>query len=195
LRTLLLLVTGIVLALLIGCATSTKKTDLIPVPPAKTGGTLRIMLAPEENMTKEDAAFLKTALIDTFGEAGFESVAVVKARKNSDTELDIKVVIYEQTATGNHGCVVAGTTCSSICICLAPCLMPAVLSPEFYDDQLTIAADVSGFRSGRRIFTDRIKEEGHLPASAMNAGGVKKEEVQKLTINNFVARIMDRINK
>lgn len=196
-RIILLLFTGIALTLSIGCGTSTKKTDLMPVPPARTGGPLRIALVPaEEDMTKEEIIFLKSALIEKFDEAGFDSVVVVKTRKNEGTELDIKVVTYEQSTTGNKGCIVTSAVCADVCICLAPCLLPVMLAPNYYDAQFSIAADVSGYRSGRRLFTDRVQEEGHTPANVGKVRNAKfKDELEKLTINNFVAKIMDKMNQ
>jgi hypothetical protein len=192
-RRLVALESGIILTLLLGCA-STKmvRTEERPIPSATAAGSLDIVFTPLKEMEKEKISFLKAKLTERFEEAGFTRVAVVQTRGNAPQEIDIKLTGYEFTQTKESEKVAGSAAAASLCICLAPVLG----APRYFDDQYEISADVTAYRSGRTLFKETMTEKAHSTANVMEAGSANfKAELEGLTIHNFVAAVVNRWNK
>jgi hypothetical protein len=186
------LVFAIVLMLSAGGCSAAKKTEPVPIPPAKVKGPLSIVLTPPEDMAKEDVSFLKKTLSDQFGEAGYDPVSIGKKRGNAATELDITVEKYEQTRKSETGCILVSGGCTYLCPCVAPCFV----LPRYFEVRVDLVTNVAAYRNGRLRFSDRFAEEGHTPANVLDAGTEPmKNSLRELAINNTVARIMGRMNQ
>ncbi len=57
-------------------------------------------------------------------------------------------------------------SCTYICPCMAPCF----LFPRYFDVRADLMTQVSAYRSGRLLFSDRFSEEGRFPANVLDAG-------------------------
>jgi hypothetical protein len=180
------------IALMISVCGCAKKTEPVPIPPAQIKGPLHIALTPSEDMTKEDIVYLKNTFEEQFGEAGYDPVSVSKTRRNAENELDIQVDQYDRSRNSNAGCVLVSGICTSICWCMAPCL----LFPNYVEDQFEFVINVTAYRKGRVLFADRIAEEGHSSANVVKSGTTQfKRELKELVINNSVAKIMGKMNQ
>jgi hypothetical protein len=192
-KRLVLLGSGIILTLLLGCA-STKmvRTEEQPIPAATGAGALDIVLTPMKDMEKEKVSFLKAKLTEKFEQAGFTRVAVVQARGNTPQEIEIKLTNYEFTQTKDSEKVGASAAAAGACICLAPVLG----APRYFDDQYEISADVTAYRNGRALFKETMTEKAHSTANVMEAGSANfKAELEELTLHNLVATVVNRWNK
>lgn len=182
------LVFAVALMLVLGWGCAANKTELVPIPPAKDKGALRITLNPREDMTDDEIKNLKATLAEDFMEAGYDPVKVGKKRQNTGTELDITVEKYEQTKSGT-GCVVVSAGCTYICPCVAPCL----LFPRYSTARFNITTKVAAYRNGRTRFSERFSEGGQASSSLVE--GTEPKGLKEVAINNTVARIMGKMNE
>jgi len=192
-KALVLVGSGIILMLTLGCSSMQMvRTEEQRIPPAKAAGPLDIVLTPTKDMEKEKVSFLKAKLTENFEQAGFTRVAVIQARGNTQHEIDINLTNYEFTQGGEKDKAATSAVCASLCICVAPILG----APRYFDDQYEISADVAAYRDGRLLFRDTVAEKAHSTASVIEAGSEKfKAELEELTIHNFVAGVVNQINK
>jgi hypothetical protein len=188
-----LLGSGIMLTLLLGCASMKMvRTEEQPIPSATAKGPLDIVLTPTKDIDKEKVSFLKATLTAKFEQAGFTRVAVSQARGNAQQAIEIKLTNYEFTQTKESDKVAASAACASMCICMAPVLG----LPRSFDDQYEISAHVAVYRNGRLLLEDTVTEKAHSTATVMEAGSEKfKAELEELAIHNFVASVVTRMNQ
>ncbi len=182
------LVFAVALMLAPGWGCSAHKTGLIPIPPARDKGSLRVMITPLEDMTADDIKYLRETLTEYFEEAGYDPVKVGKKRENAGTELDITVEKYEQTKSGT-GCLVVSGGCTYICPCVAPCF----LFPRYSTVRFNITTRVAAYRNGRPRFSEKFSEDGQ--ASSNLVEGTQPKGLKEVAINNTVARIMGKMNE
>ncbi len=175
-----------------GCSSAKKRTEPIPIPPAKAKGALDVVLTTSETLPKDDLTFLKNTFREDFEEAGYDPVSVGKKNGSGDTVVNIKVGKYETTSKNETGCVVASGACTYICLCAAPCFV----IPRYFEVKVDLVADVSASRGNRLLFTERFQEESTSPANVVDSGAASmKNALRKTAVNNTVARIMQKLNE
>lgn len=186
-----LLVLGIALAALFGCAPSLK-TERLDLPSSSGRGPFTVVVTPSKDIKPSDALRFKKLTADTLSAAGFRPVAIDDSRGSVGRAIEVTLTEYEHSYPAKNKGIFAGVGCVSICPLFAPCL----LLPGYYEPQFKIAAEVSGYRNGQRLFKKAISERAKSSANLIDTGDDDfKDTLESLTVHNFTVAVLKNFDK
>jgi hypothetical protein len=184
-----LLILGIVLTALFGCAPSLK-TERLDLPSGR--GPFTVVVTPSKDIKPSDVLRFKKLTADTLSAAGFGPVDIDDSRGSAGRAIEVALTAYEHSYPAKNEGVFAGVGCVYICPLFAPCL----LLPGYYEPQFAIAAEVSGYRNGQRLFKKVVSERAKSSANLINTGDDDfKDTIESLTIHNFTVAVLKNFNK